>query len=164
MGMTKFERFSVSVTQVVGHFWTFLAAITIVAVWLCFGPYCEWSDTWQLWINTGTTIVTFLMVFLIQQSQNRDALKFQLKLDELVASVKGASNRVIRIEDFSESELRDLLRLLHTLPADRKSRSIEEVCHDAGEHCGVVHQVRADSGGAEGECGQGSVGSPAVEG
>jgi low affinity Fe/Cu permease len=79
-----------------------------VVVWAATGPFFNYSDTWQLVINTGTTIVTFLMVFLIQRSQNKDALALQLKLNELVAAMKGASNRLIDVEDLDEAELRVL--------------------------------------------------------
>lgn len=127
MTMTRFERFSVCVTQFVGHFWTFLGAVLLIAVWLCLGPAFGWSDSWQLLVNTATTIVTFLMVFVIQQSQNRDALKLQLKIDELVAAQEGASNRVISVEDLSEGELRGLLARYERIPAGRQASSIEEL-------------------------------------
>jgi low affinity Fe/Cu permease len=104
-----------------------------VLVWLATGPIFNYSDTWQLIINTGTTIVTFLMVFLIQRSQNKDALALQLKLNELVAAMKGASNRLIDVEDLDEDELRILHRHYRTLAKLAKrdarlteSHSIEE--------------------------------------
>jgi low affinity Fe/Cu permease len=87
---------------------TFIVAVAVVAAWAVTGPLFGFSDTWQLVINTGTTIVTFLMVFLIQRSQNKDSLATQLKLNELVAAIKGASNRLIDVEDLSEDELRML--------------------------------------------------------
>ena len=83
----------------------FLIALGIVIVWGVTGPIFKFSDTWQLVINTGTTIVTFLMVFLIQRAQNKDALAVQLKLNELVAAIEGASNRLISVEDLSEDDL-----------------------------------------------------------
>lgn len=88
----------------------FLIALSIVIVWACLGPIFKFSDTWQLVINTGTTIVTFLMVFLIQRAQNKDALAVQLKLNELVAAIEGASNRLISVEDLSEEDLEVLHR------------------------------------------------------
>jgi low affinity Fe/Cu permease len=103
-------RLAAAVTRWAGSSWGFGTAISIVVVWALSGPIFHWSDTWQLVINTGTTIVTFLMVFLIQRSQNRDSLAIQLKLNELVAAVKGASNRLIDVEDLSEEEL-EVLRL-----------------------------------------------------
>ena len=86
----------------------FAIACGIIVVWIISGPLFKFSDTWQLVINTGTTIVTFLMVFLIQRSQNKDALALQLKLNELVAAMQGASNRLIDVEDLSEEELKVL--------------------------------------------------------
>jgi low affinity Fe/Cu permease len=80
----------------------------VILVWLLTGPFFHYSDTWQLVINTGTTVVTFLMVFLIQRSQNKESLAVQLKLNELVAAVQGASNRLLDVEDLTEEELRAL--------------------------------------------------------
>lgn len=94
-----------AVTQWAGGNWGFATALGIVVIWALTGPLFKWSDTWQLVINTGTTIVTFLMVFLIQRTQNKDGLAIQLKLNELVAAVEGASNRLIDVEDLSEDEL-----------------------------------------------------------
>ena len=105
-----FERLSEVATRRAGSTAAFVAAVGVIAVWLLFGPVFHYSDTWQLVINTGTTIVTFLMVFLIQRSQNKDALVMHLKLNELVAAVQGASNRLIDVEALSEDELRTLER------------------------------------------------------
>jgi low affinity Fe/Cu permease len=102
------ERFSSAVTRWTGSTQAFILATAIILVWGLTGPLFGFSDTWQLVINTGTTIVTFLMVFLIQRSQNKDSLATQLKLNELVAAIKGASNRLIDVEDLSEDELRIL--------------------------------------------------------
>jgi low affinity Fe/Cu permease len=99
------ERFSTAVTTWTGSTTAFAAAGGVVAVWIVSGPFFGYSDTWQLVINTGTTIVTFLMVFLIQRSQNKDSLALHLKLNELVAAVEGASNRLIDVEDLTEEEL-----------------------------------------------------------
>jgi low affinity Fe/Cu permease len=104
------ERFSTAVTKWTGSTMAFGLAVLVIVVWLISGPFFQFSSTWQLIINTGTTIVTFLMVFLIQRSQNKDSLAIQLKLNELVAAVHGASNRLIDIEDLGEEEL----RVLHT--------------------------------------------------
>lgn len=98
------------VTRVAGTSTGFATAVAVVLVWAITGPLFRWSDTWQLVINTGTTIVTFLMVFLIQRAQNKDGLAIQLKLNELVAAIEGASNRLIDVEDLSESELKTLHR------------------------------------------------------
>ncbi len=97
-------------TRWAGSSWGFGMAVGIVVAWAATGPLFHWSDTWQLVINTGTTVVTFLMVFLIQRTQNKDGLAIQLKLNELVAAIHGASNRLIDVEDLSEREL----EILHT--------------------------------------------------
>jgi low affinity Fe/Cu permease len=99
------ERLSMYVTRWTGTSTAFGIACGIIAVWIVSGPVFGFSDTWQLVINTGTTIVTFLMVFLIQRTQNKDAMAIHLKLNELVAAMKGASNRLIDVEDLSEEEL-----------------------------------------------------------
>ena len=91
-----------------GNVWAFFLAIGVIFFWLLTGPVFGFSDTWQLVVNTGTTIVTFLMVFLIQHTQNKDTRALQLKLNELIAAVEGASNRLIDIEDLSEHELEHL--------------------------------------------------------
>ena len=100
-----FERFSRKVTQATGSTAAFLIAGSCVIIWAVSGPMFNFSETWQLVINTGTTIVTFLMVFLIQKSQNRDSAAVQMKLNEIVAATKNASNRLIDVEDLSEEEL-----------------------------------------------------------
>jgi low affinity Fe/Cu permease len=111
----------------------FTAAVLVIVVWAFTGPLFAYSDTWQLAINTGTTIVTFLMVFLIQRTQNKDGLAIQLKLNELVASMHGCSNRLIEVEDLSEEELhvlREHYRRLVEMARDdldiAASHSIEE--------------------------------------
>ena len=102
------ERISGRVTAWTGSTAAFACAIGVVVVWAVTGPLFGFSNTWQLVINTGTTIVTFLMVFLIQRSQNKDALAIHLKLNELVAALQGASHRLIEVEALSERELRTL--------------------------------------------------------
>lgn len=100
-----FDHFANKVTKVTGSPWAFIVAFIVIIVWAISGPIFGFSDTWQLVINTGTTIITFLMVFVIQQSQNKDTLALQMKLNELIASNKEASNRLIDIEDLTEEEL-----------------------------------------------------------
>jgi low affinity Fe/Cu permease len=95
-------------TKYAGSSWALASAVAVVVLWLAAGPAFGFSDTWQLVINTGTTIITFLMVFLIQRTQNKETQAIQLKLNELVAAVKGASNRLIDLEDWTEEELFDL--------------------------------------------------------
>ncbi len=105
-----FEQFSHHVTASTGSTPAFMIALGIVLVWAATGPIFHYSDTWQLVINTGTTVVTFLMVFLIQRAQNKDSKAISLKLNEIVAAIEGASNRLIDVEDLSERELDTLHR------------------------------------------------------
>jgi low affinity Fe/Cu permease len=100
-----FERFANWATVATGSSAAFLIAASVIILWAVTGPLFKYSDTWQLVINTSTTIVTFLMVFLIQKSQNKDSKAVHLKLNELIAAHEGASNRIIDIEDLSEKEL-----------------------------------------------------------
>ena len=111
----KCERLSGRVTKWTGSTSAFIMAVGIIVLWGLLGPVFDFSNTWQLVVNTGTTIVTFLMVFLIQRSQNKDALAIQLKLNELVAVMQGASNRLIDVESLTESEMRTLHRYYHEL-------------------------------------------------
>jgi low affinity Fe/Cu permease len=103
-----FRRFALSTSRAVGAPWAFGLAILLVGLWALTGPVFHYSDSWQLTINTGTTIVTFLMVFLIQYTQNRDAQVTQLKLDELIRAVSAARNELVDMEDLSDEELRRL--------------------------------------------------------
>jgi low affinity Fe/Cu permease len=100
-----FRRFAASVSAAVGSAWAFVVAALCVVIWALLGPHYHYSDTWQLIINTSTTIVTFLMVFLIQNSQNRDARAIHLKLDELIRAVNGARNNLVDLEELSDEEL-----------------------------------------------------------
>jgi low affinity Fe/Cu permease len=103
-----FEKFSNWATRATGSSTAFTLAVSIVIVWAFTGPLFDFSETWQLVINTGTTIITFLMVFLIQKSQNKDSKAIHLKLNELIAAQEGASNRMVDIEDLTEEELDQL--------------------------------------------------------
>jgi len=127
------ERFSRKATEATGTSTAFIFACLVIIVWIATGPLFNFSDTWQLVINTGTTIVTFLMVFLIQRSQNKDALAIHLKLNEIVAALEGASNRMIDVEDLTEDEIKTLhdhyQKLVDMARKDMKltmSHSIEE--------------------------------------
>src|SRR5688500_13543389 len=129
----QLERLSFYATKASGTSLAFVLALGAVLIWLVTGPLFNFSDTWQLVINTGTTIVTFLMVFLIQRAQNKDSLAVHLKLNELVAAMQGASNRLIAVEDLSEAEIRTLREHFRELSelAERdnkltESHSIEE--------------------------------------
>ena len=104
---TKYARLAAHVT---GKPATFILAATIIIVWAILGPFFGFSDTWQLVINTGTTIITFLMVFLIQNTQNRDTEALQIKLDEIIRSIKGARNQMLDLEDLDEKELDEIRR------------------------------------------------------
>ncbi|HEX7103133.1 MAG TPA: low affinity iron permease family protein, partial [Nitrolancea sp.] len=104
----RFARFATTASRLTGTYWAFLIAASIIIVWAISGPVFGFSDTWQLVINTGTTIVTFLMVFLIQNSQNRESRATQLKLDELIRSIQNASDRLIDIEGADEEDLERL--------------------------------------------------------
>ncbi len=130
---TALERLSASATRWAGSAPAFAIACLVVLVWLVTGPVFRYSDTWQLIINTGTTIATFLMVFLVQRSQNKESLALQLKLNELVAAMQGASNRLIDVEDLSEHELHvlhchytELARMAKSDVHLTESHSIEE--------------------------------------
>ena len=134
------ERFSHQITKWAGSSLAFTVALGIIIVWGVTGPLFKYSDTWQLVINTGTTIVTFLMVFLIQRSQNKDALAIHLKLNEIVAALDGASNRLIDVEDLTEKEIEVLhkhyQKLVTMAEHDDKltvSHSVEEA-EDRHEH------------------------------
>ena len=127
------EAFSRLATEWSGSSIAFGLAALVVVVWLISGPIFDFSDTWQLVINTGTTIITFLMVFLIQRSQNKDSHAIHLKLNELVAAMKGASNRLINVEELTEEEIQTLhkhyLKLVELSKSDGEltsSHSIEE--------------------------------------
>src|SRR5687767_9407803 len=105
---TWFTRFAKTTARAAGHPATFCAALAIIVIWAVSGPLFRFSNTWQLVINTGTTIITFLMVFVIQQSQNKDTMAVQLKLNELIASSNTASNRLIDVEDITSEDLETL--------------------------------------------------------
>ncbi len=127
------EQFSLKATKATGTSASFMLALSIILVWIVTGPLFHFSDTWQLVINTGTTIITFLMVFLIQRTQNKDALAIHMKLNEIVASLEGASNRLIDVEDLTEGEIETLHKhyqaLVRMAKKDLKlteSHSVEE--------------------------------------
>ena len=115
-----FEKFSSAVTRATGSTAAFITASSLIVAWLVSGPVFHYSETWQLIINTGTTIITFLMVFLIQKSQNKDSMAIQLKLNELVAANQHASNRLVSVEDLSAEELEVLQKFYSHLNAFAK--------------------------------------------
>ena len=134
----KFETASAAVTRATGSSTAFLLALLIILVWAVTGPIFKFSDTWQLVINTGTTIVTFLMVFIIQQAQNKDSLAIQLKLNELIACEERASNRLIDVEDLSQEELEILkkfyIRLSELAEKENDLFSSHSVDEATGRH------------------------------
>jgi len=103
-----FRVFARKTSVILGSAWAFVAAVLIIVIWGATGPTFHFSDTWQLIINTGTTIVTFLMVFLIQNTQNRDAKAVHLKLDEIIRAIKGARNELVDLEELSDEDLKKL--------------------------------------------------------
>lgn len=130
-----FRKFAHRTSAIVGSPWAFLIALLIIIVWAITGPIFGFSDTWQLIINTGTTIVTFLMVFLIQNTQNRDAKAMHLKLDELLRAVSEARTGMVDLEDLSDAELQRLQdefqRLREQQPAQGGNGS--EASHEANQ-------------------------------
>ena len=120
-----FRKFAQITSAVVGSSWSFIFAVLIIVVWGITGPMFHYSDTWQLVINTGTTIITFLMVFLIQNTQNRDAKAIHLKLDELIKGVKGARTSMVNLEQLSDKELEQLQKEFERIHHEEK-REIEE--------------------------------------
>ena len=128
-----FENFAIRVSKVTGSTPAFLVALALVLVWAATGPVFHYSETWQLVINTGTTIITFLMVFLIQKAQNKDSLAIQLKLNELVAAHQYASNRLVDVESMTDDEMKVIQKYYSRLSEAskydenlRKSHSIDE--------------------------------------
>jgi low affinity Fe/Cu permease len=129
-GMHQYlEWFSGQVTNWAGSSWSFATAVALLLVWAICGPFFDFSENWQLVVNTGTTIITFLMVFLIQRAQNKESLAVQVKLNELLASQQGASNRLINVEDLTEDEIRDL----HTRFSKLAER-LERLADDCDPH------------------------------
>jgi low affinity Fe/Cu permease len=125
-----FRYFAQRSSSVLGSAWSFCAAVLIIVLWLVTGPTFHFSDTWQLIINTATTVVTFLMVFLIQNTQNRDAKAMHLKLDELIRAVKGARNQLVDLENLSDDDLKNLEKQFQRL---RKEAENSRTAFDVGQ-------------------------------
>lgn len=149
-----FERFANKVTIATGSTPAILIAFAVVVIWAATGPVFHYSQTWQLVINTGTTIITFLMVFLIQKSQNKESMAVQLKLNEIVAASELASNRMIDVEDLTEDELktiRNYYAKLKTMAQKdhslQKSHSIEEAedRHEDKKRAAKIPKIKKQS-------------------
>ena len=126
-GPSGFEKISSIVTKASGSTGAFITAFLVIIAWLISGPFFGYSDTWQLVINTGTTIITFLMVFLIQRSQNKDSIAIHLKLNELIVGEQLANNRLVSVEGLSEDELKVLQKFyLHLALLAKEDISVEE--------------------------------------
>ena len=134
-----FRKFAHTTSEAVGSSETFIVALAAIVAWVMLGPYFHYSDTWQLVINTATTIVTFLMVFLIQNTQNRDAKAIHLKLDELIRSVDGARNNLVDLENLSDKELARLQREFQRL---REGSGDEEVVKSENEKASIEAKAR----------------------
>ena len=128
-----FRKFATITSQAVGSSWSFILAVLIILAWAITGPMFHYSDTWQLVINTGTTIVTFLMVFLIQNTQNRDAKAIHLKLDELLKGVKGARTSLVNLEQLSDEDL------------ERLQKEFERIHHAENRNIEAVKAEREES-------------------
>jgi len=121
---SRFQAAATQCSQVAGSRWAFLTAVSVIFLWGASGPYFHYSDTWQLVVNTATTIITFLMVFLIQNTQNRDARAMHLKLDEIIRSLNRANNEMIDIEKLSDEELAALALNFEKIRNECESRNI----------------------------------------
>lgn len=139
-----FDRFSKRVTKAAGSPYAFISAFIIIILWALSGPLFNFSDTWQLVINTGTTIITFLMVFIIQQSQNKDTIALQIKLNELIASSDKASNRLIDIEDLTEEELEKAKQFYIKL-ADLAEKEDDAFISHSIEEANQMHEEKEKS-------------------
>ena len=128
-----FEKFSAIVTRATGKPIAFILATIAILAWAISGPIFNFSDTWQLVINTGTTIITFLMVFIIQQSQNKDTMALQLKLNELIATSASASNRLVNVEEITAAELETIKKFYTKLAALAKKENDIHQTHSLDE-------------------------------
>lgn len=137
-----FEKFSAKVTKAAGSPTAFLLAFVVIIVWAALGPVFKYSDTWQLVINTGTTIITFLMVFVIQQSQNKDTVAMQIKLNELIAATATASNRLIDVEDLTADELATLKKFYIKLATLAKKEDDIHATHSIDD-ASAIHDQKA---------------------
>jgi low affinity Fe/Cu permease len=136
-----FRRFAQATSSAVGSPWAFVLAVVVIVAWAVTGPIFRFSDTWQLIINTGTTIVTFLMVFMIQSSQNRDARAIQLKLDELIRSKRGARNKLVDLENCSDEELAEIEEEFRRIKSKAARAKDAAVKHGDDDLHGELHEI-----------------------
>ena len=139
----KFEKISSKITRISGRPAAVLFAISVILIWALLGPFFGYSDTWQLVINTSTTIITFIMVFVIQQSQNKDTTAIQLKLNELIAANEKASNRLVNSEDFTEEELLVLKKFYKKL-SDLSTKEDDLLSSHSIEEAAEIHELKKD--------------------
>ena len=137
------ERLANKATAATGSTAAFIVAVLTILIWAVTGPFFHYSETWQLIINTGTTIITFLMIFLIQKSQNKESLAVQLKLNELVASHSFASNRLVYVENMSEEELKVIKKYYTRLKLDPKNDETLQESHSIDE-AKKMHELKKD--------------------
>ena len=147
---TAFDHFASHVTRWAGSPGMFCAALLIVVGWAIAGPFFHFSENWQLVINTGTTIVTFLMVFLIQQSQNKDSVAMHLKLNELLAANRHASNRMIGIEDLDEQDLREVASFYVRLAERARQADLRKRAHSIDEEALAASTISKAEAAAQG--------------
>jgi low affinity Fe/Cu permease len=138
------EALSIAVMRWAGSSWGFALAVVSLLLWAASGPATHYSQNWQMLVNTGTTVVTFLMVFLIQRSQNKDARAIQLKLDELILALAGANNHLVSVETLPEKELEKLQHHFETLVAQLESRNDHTSSHSVGESLTSKHELRSE--------------------
>ncbi|MBC8046237.1 MAG: low affinity iron permease family protein [Fimbriimonadaceae bacterium] len=146
--MPFFEKAAASATRLAGSTPAIVTAFTLILIWLCTGPVFNYSEAWQLVINTGTTIITFLMVFLIQRAQNKESAAIQLKLNELVASNEHASNRLVSVEDMTEDELKVLKKYYSKLALLSKKEQNLQQSHSI-EEAEDIHERKKETKGSK---------------
>jgi low affinity Fe/Cu permease len=125
-GVKMFRKFSIAAANALGSSWMFIANVLLILLWLIAGPFFNYSDTWQLVVNTATTVITYLAVFLIQNTQNRDAQAIHLKLDELIKGVGGARTHLVNLENLSDEELASLQEEFTRLRAKHEKAIVNE--------------------------------------
>ena len=144
-----FEKFAAKVTKITGKPIAFILACLLIIAWGVTGPIFNYSDTWQLVINTGTTIITFLMVFVIQQSQNKDTIAIQMKLNELIAATGTASNRLVDVEDLSADDL-DTLKKFYMKLSELAKKEVDIHATHSIDEAKTIHQHKLSKGSKKG--------------